>query len=235
MPDPHRVMADAEALLHRVSPEGRRLARRARARRFRQRLHILQRMMLALGAVVVAAIAWGIVVGPIGQFGFLAALAALVVAWVVIVAANRVPEETPERLAASDLGALPARTEAWLQRQRPLLPAPAIRLADEIGAKLETLGAQLAALDPAEPAAAGIRKLLAQELPDLVQGYGRVPAGLRKTERDGGPAPDRQLIDGLATVDQELARMSADLASGDLRKLATQNRYLELKYRDAEE
>ncbi len=33
-------------------------------------------------------------------------------------------------------------------------------------------------------------------------------------------------------VDSELARMSADLASGDLNKLATQGRYLELKYKD---
>ena len=231
MPDPHRVIADAEALLQRVSPEGRRLAQRARQRRFRQRMRSGRRMLLALGAVMLAAIAWGLAIGPIGQLGFLAALVALVVAWVAILAADRVVEETPERLVASDLAELPARTETWLQRQRPLLPPPAIRLADEIGAKLEVLGPQLAALDPAEPAAAGIRKLLAQELPELIQGYARVPADLRKVARDG-PAPDRQLLDGLGVVEQELGRMSAQLASGDLQRLATQNRYLELKYRD---
>lgn len=231
MSNSDRVIADAEALLHRVSPEGRRLAQRARQRRFRQRMRTGRRMAMALGAIVLAAIAWGLVVGPIGQIGFLAAIIALVVAWVVIVATDRVVEETPERLVASDLADLPARTETWLQRQRPLLPPPAIRLADEIGAKLEILGPQLAALDPAEPAAAGVRKLLAQELPELIQGYARVPADLRKVAGDG-PAPDRQLLDGLSVVEQELGRMSAQLATGDLQRLATQNRYLELKYRD---
>jgi hypothetical protein len=38
------------------------------------------------------------------------------------------------------------------------------------------------------------------------------------------------LIEGLNVVDAELQRMSEQLASGDLYKLATQGRYLELKY-----
>lgn len=233
MASPDRVIADAEALLHRVSPEGRKLAARARQRRLHARVRTGGRMAVALGLVVALAIMWGIAIGPIGQLGFLAAVIALVVAWVAIVAVSRVAEETPEMLVASDLAQLPLRTEAWLQRQRALLPPPAIRLADEIGAKLETLGPQLAALDPREPAAAGIRKLLAQELPELIQGYARVPPELRRTAGDG-VAPDRQLLDGLGVVEQELGRMSADLASGDLHKLATQGRYLELKYRDEE-
>ena len=55
--------------------------------------------------------------------------------------------------------------------------------------------------------------------------------GERRREGRDGPSPDRQLIDGLAVVDGELARMTAQLASGDLHKLATQGRYLELKYK----
>lgn len=233
MADPHRVVADAEALLQRVSPEGRRLAARARQRRFRERVKVMQRLIIALVAVVLGTIAWGVAIGPIGQIGFLVALVTMVVAWVVILAFSRTPDETPETLVASDLNLLPLRTEAWLQRQRPALPAPAARLVDGIGLKLEALAPQLQALDPREPAAAEVRKLLAQELPDLIQGYTRVPAGLRSAERNG-QAPDRQLIDALGVVDSELARMSADLASGDLQKLATQGRYLELKYKDDE-
>jgi len=34
------------------------------------------------------------------------------------------------------------------------------------------------------------------------------------------------------SVDSELARIIADPASGDLHKLATQGRYLQLKYKD---
>ena len=99
------------------------------------------------------------------------------------------------------------------------------------GLKLEALAPQLVNLDPREPAAAEVRKLLATELPELIDGYTRVPAGLRSDDRNG-VAPDKQLVEALGVVDSELARMSADLATGDLNKLATQGRYLELKYKD---
>ena len=60
-------------------------------------------------------------------------------------------------------------------------------------------------------------------------GHLRVPKHLRR-EGLNGMSPDTQLIEGLNVVDAELQRMSEQLASGDLRKLATQGRYLELKY-----
>lgn len=233
MPDPHRVMADADALLRRVSDEGRAAAQRERRKRNAAALRTGRRLAVATAAVFVAAILWAIAIGPIGIVGFTGALVALIVAWAVILLAARSIEETPERLVQSDLARLPARTETWLQAQRPLLPPPAARLIDGIGLKLEALGPQLASLDPNEPAAASLRKLLAEELPELIQGYARVPLSLRKA-RDG-IGPDVQLIQGLGVVDEELARMSEDLAAGDLRKLATQNRYLELKYKDEAE
>lgn len=231
MPDPHRVMADAEALLQRVSPEGRRLAQRQRQRRNRALMRAFLRIMAAVAAILVAAVAWGIVIGPIGQMGFLAVIVAMAIAAGVIFAMSHEPEETAQSLAASDITLLPQKTEAWLQRQRPALPAPAQRLADGIGLKLEALAPQLVNLDPREPAAAEVRKLLATELPELIDGYTRVPAGLRSDDRNG-VAPDKQLVEALGVVDSELARMSADLATGDLNKLATQGRYLELKYKD---
>ncbi|WP_420139349.1 hypothetical protein [Sphingomonas sp.] len=231
MPDPHRVVADAEALLQRVSPEGRRLAQRQRERRNRALIRAFLRVIAAVGAILVAAVAWGVVIGPIGQMGFLAVLVAMAIAAGVIFAMSHEPEETVQSLAASDITLLPQKTEAWLQRQRPALPAPAQRLADGIGLKLEALAPQLVNLDPREPAAAEVRKLLATELPELIEGYARVPAGLRSDSRNG-IAPDKQLVEALGVVDSELARMSADLATGDLQKLATQGRYLELKYKD---
>ena len=233
MPDPHRVVADAEALLNRVSPEGRALALRARRKRNAAAFRTGKRLATATAAVFVTAILWAIAIGPIGIVGFTGALVALIVSWAIILLSSRSIEETPERLAQSDLARLPQRTETWLQAQRPLLPPPAARLIDGIGVKLDALGPQVAALDPNEPAAASLRKLLAEELPELIQGYARVPLSLRKA-RDG-IGPDVQLIQGLAVVDEELSRMSEDLAAGDLRKLATQNRYLELKYKDEAE
>ncbi|MFP5455352.1 MAG: hypothetical protein ACLGHK_07630, partial [Alphaproteobacteria bacterium] len=78
------------------------------------------------------------------------------------------------------------------------------------------------------------RKLMAEELPELVEGYKQVPEGMRRAERNGS-SPDRQLVEGLKVVDDELRRMGEQLVSGDLDKLATQGRYLELKYRGAED
>jgi hypothetical protein len=231
MPDPNRVVADAEALLQRVSPEGRRLAQRQRQRRNRQLARAFVRAMAATVVIILAAILWGAFVGPIGQMGFLAALVAMALVWAAIFVMSHESEETARSLATSDITLLPQKTEAWLQRQRPALPAPAQRLADGISLKLEALAPQLAALDPREPAAAEVRKLLSIELPELIEGYVRVPAGLRQ-DASNGLAPDKQLVEALGVVDSELARMSADLASGDLQKLATQGRYLELKYKD---
>jgi len=230
MPDPNRVMADAEALLQRVSPEGRRLAQRQRQRRNRALIKSFGRALGATMAIILAAIAIGWVF-PIGQMGFLVALVAVLAAWVVVFAMSHEPEETVQTLASSDITMLPQKTEAWLQRQRAALPAPAQRLADGIGLKLEQLAPQVASLDPREPAAAEVRKLLSVELPELIDGYTRVPLSLRQ-EAGNGIAPDKQLVEALSVVDSELARMSADLASGDLNKLATQGRYLELKYKD---
>jgi hypothetical protein len=129
----------------------------------------------------------------------------------------------------TELALLPLKTEEWLAGQRRALPAPAVRLVDGIGLKLEQLAPQLERLNEKEPAAAEIKRLIGDELPELVRGYTRVPLNFRK-EGLNGISPDQQLIDGLAVVDSELARMSEQLASGDLNTLATQGRYLELKY-----
>jgi hypothetical protein len=131
--------------------------------------------------------------------------------------------------ATTALAQLPLSTEVWLANQRAALPPPAQRLADGIGLKLEQLAPQLQRLDDKEPAAFEIRRLIVDELPELVRGYQRVPDHLR---RDGvnGMSPDKQLIEGLTVVDSELNRMSTQIASGDLNALATQGRYLELKY-----
>jgi hypothetical protein len=230
MPDPHRVVADAEALLQRVSPVGRAAAEKMRRKRNAAMLRTARRLTIATGAVIFAAVLWAYWIAPIGIMGFTGALLAILAAWAIILFSSRSIVETPERLVTSDLARLPQRTETWLQAQRPALPPPAARLIDGIGVKLEALGPQVAALDPNEPAATAVRKLLAEELPELIQGYARVPLSLRKS-RDG-LGPDVQLIQGLTAVDTELSRMSEDLAAGDLHRLATQGRYLELKYRD---
>lgn len=231
--DPNHIINHAEDLLRRVSPEGRARARRIAERRRRRFNMIAGRCLVAAFAIVAILVAIGIFV-PVGQGGVMAAALAMMLAWAAILYASREPESTPETLGQTDLPQLPARTEAWLETQRPALPAPAARLVDGIGVKLEALAPQLAALDPKEPVAFEVRKLLSDDLPTLLKGYQRVPEALRRDARDG-PSPDRQLIDGLGVIDEEIAQMTARLAAGDLQSFATQRRYLELKYKDDDE
>jgi hypothetical protein len=87
----------------------------------------------------------------------------------------------------------------------------------------------LQSLDEKSEAAFAVRRLIADDLPELVNGYVRVPDHLRRQDMNG-LNPEKQLLDGLNIVDSELTRMSEQLAGGDLVKLATQGRYLELKY-----
>lgn len=228
MVDSGRVLEQAEALLRRVSPEARRLATRARQRRWRAFVRRLKIALFAVVAIAAVAAVTGLFM-PIGVGGFALALIAMAAAAATILFWPGTPEPTPERLVQSDLKLLPQRTEEWLARQRPALPAPAARLVDGIGLRLEALAPQLQTLDPREPAAAEVRKLIGEELPELIGGYQRVPAALRREGRNG-MSPDKQLVEGLGVVDRELARMTEQLASGDLHKLATQGRYLELKY-----
>lgn len=234
MGEPGSDIARAEEVLERVRARVSPAAMKAHKRRARAFLRRLKLAVIAFFGTLLAAGFYGAFVSPLGIGGtVLAVLAAMFLSLLILFFWPRPAEPTAQSLAQADLPLLPQRTNAWLEAQRPALPAPAQLLVDGIGVRLEALGPQLQALDPREPAAAEVRKLIAEELPELVGGYGRVPQALRREGRNG-LSPDRQLVEGLKTVDEELARMTEQLASGDLDKLATQNRYLELKYRGEE-
>lgn len=230
MADSRATMDRAEEILERI--RARTSPRQIKAHR-RRVAGFFRRLKYAFFAVLGVALAGGLIgsfITPLGIWGFFLMMIAMAIVFFGIMGWPQAAEPTPEQIAKSDLPLLPSRTERWLEAQRPALPAPAQRLADEIGIKLEAIGPQFAQLDPREPAAFEFRKLMAVELPELVEGYRRVPEALRREERNGS-SPDRTLLEGLRVVDEELVRMSEQLASGDLNKLATQGRYLELKYR----
>lgn len=225
------IIEHAADFLRRISPEGRAAARRRRERRQAAFRRIAGRIVLATIAIVGVALAFGLIVGPIGQTGFLAMVLAMLLAWTAIILIARQPEPTPERMATSDLAQLPSQTGDWLEKQRPALPSPAQRQLDQLTLGLDALAPQLASLDPKQPEALEVRRLIGDELPELIRGYQRVPPSLRRQPLNGGPSPDRQLSDGLGTIGEEIARMNARLADNDLKALATQNRFLEIKYK----
>lgn len=229
MIDSDLIISKAEELIRRASPEGRAAARRRRERRKQRAVRMMQRMFFLTLAILVAAVAWGLIIGPIGGTGVMAVALGIVLAWVGVLLFTAEPEARAEELPQVPLKALPQRTEQWLDTQRLALPAPANRLIDQIGVRLEGLAPCVQGLDEREPAAMEVRRLVGEELPELVRGYQRVPQQLRRQ------GPDAQLVEGLRVVESELARMTQQLASGDLDKLATQGKYLELKYRGTEE
>jgi hypothetical protein len=228
-----RVLADAEAVLRRHSERGQSLSSRARQRR---NAGLIRKVKYAIGAVLAVLIASTVAgfIIPLGTSGVMIALGVMIAAVLLVMALPGERAIAPRQLVETELAALPLKTEIWLESQRKALPAPAITLVDSIGVRLETLAPQLERLDPAEPAAQDIRRLLADHLPELVTGYQSIPVPLRREELNGR-VPEKQLVDGLGVIDAEIDRVTQQLASGDLDKLATQNRFLELKYQEARE
>lgn len=231
--DVDRLLARGEELIERsrARTEGA-LATRTRKRREAEILARLGRIAAADAVIVIAAIVIGLFV-PLGMFGALAVMALLILATFVFASLPVISAPRVEQLGQVPLKALPSTTERWLETQRLALPAPARTLVDSIGVKLETLAPQLARLDESSPAANEVRKLIGEQLPELVKGYGRVPEPLRTVPRNG-MTPDQQLAQGLQVIDEEIAEMTAQLAQGDLDALATRGNFLQIKYKDDE-
>lgn len=231
--DVDRLLARGEELIERsrARTEGA-LATRTRKRREAEILARLGRIAAADAVIIIAAITIGMFM-PLGMFGALAVMMLLILATLLFASLPVTSAPRVEQLVQVPLKALPATTERWLETQRLALPAPARTLVDSIGVKLETLAPQLARLDESSPAANEVRKLIGEQLPELVKGYGRVPEPLRTVPRNG-MTPDQQLAQGLQVIDEEIAEMTAQLAQGDLDALATRGNFLQIKYKDDE-
>ncbi len=220
--------------MNRFDRQGKRrqsLPARARQRRIAAAMRKLRYAVWTILAVLVASIVAGFFI-PLGITGVMVTLGVMLAAVLLIIAMPPERSVKVEALSRTSLSALPLQTEIWLENQRKGLPTPAAALVDSIGVKLETLAPQLERLTDQEPAAQEVRRLLADHLPELVTGYQSIPQPLRREERNGR-VPEQQLIEGLSVIDAEITRMSEGLASGDLNRLAIQNRFLEMKYQEA--
>ncbi len=239
MTTPERILEQTADLIRRVSAETRKHGKRRRRRQRRILLRVVRTgalMALASFVIVIGMISSGLLFGPRGIEGLLATPLLIFASWAAILYwALRRPSAKALPLPAAkttNLAQLPAETDDWLEHQRMTLPFAAQRQLDAISARLEVLAPQLSALAPDSPAGTEVRRLIGEELPELIRSYQKVPAALQRQPLHGGPSPDRRLLDGLATVDEELGRMHSRLAVDDLHALATQQRYLEIKYKD---
>ena len=189
----------------------------------------LTRLLLALAGIVIAAMVAGTIIGGIGIVGLFYTVLAGLVAMFVLARYPQLKPPVQARLNEGDVRTMVGRTELWLESQRPALPAPAVALVDRLGVQLDALGLQLEGLDPLQPAAVEVRKLVGEHLPEMVTSYRRIPAHLRQEER-GGRTPDQQLADGLGKISAEIDQVTRQLAAGDLDKLAIRGRFLDYKY-----
>ncbi|MDE2411011.1 MAG: hypothetical protein KGM18_04455 [Sphingomonadales bacterium] len=211
----------------RVASIGRRSAAMKRDYLFRK----LVRMMLAVGAILFAAMVAGVIVNGIGWTGIIVTMLAIIVAVGVFGSFPRMKVPTIDSLTTGDTKTLVGRTEIWLERQRPALPAPAVPIVDHIGNQLDALGHQLDGLDANTEAARDVRKLVGETLPNLVSSYTAIPRHLR-AEAQNGRSPDQQVTESLGKISAEIDSVTRQLAAGAIDNLAIQTRYLDYKYGD---
>lgn len=223
--DVDRQIQRSADLLQRVS--ARQLHKRARSAARRTK-RAVKYMAISVTAILVAMLGWAIL-SPIGFQGVMIMALAIPLALILSVVLSAERSVPVTELGSTDLLALPAATERWLDTQRRALPGPAIPLLDRISERLEALSPQLQGLNPQELAAHEVRQLLSEHLPQLISGYKAIPQELRRVERNGR-VPDRQLLDSLSLIEEEIGEMTENLARGDLDRLAAHGRYLELKY-----
>ena len=216
MSEVDKIRLSAEGAIERSRERRRPIGTKSVALRRQHLYKKLGRVLIAGGVVLLGAALFVLLIGVAVLFG-----------------RTPFPEPRQADLPKTDLKQLAGRTEIWLEAQRPMLPAPARQLVDGIGLQLDLLAPQLQTLDPGEPAAANIRKLVGEDLPELVAGYQRIPAGLRG-EAHAGRTPDETLVGGLKMLEAEIGSAARSLAAGELDKLATRERYLQLKYQGIE-
>lgn len=193
----------------------------------------MRRAMIAGAMLIAGLLAYSLFIGGIGIVGFL--LAAVLVPMCMIIAASAPlgdSDVAPAELKKTPVAQLPKRAEIFLDARRRDLPRLAAPTLDRISQQLNTLGPQLAAVPEMSATAQDVGRLLNTHLPELVERYAKVPPGLRsKPDEDGGPSIEARLVEGLKTVDAELARASEALAAEHRDAFLVQGKFLENRYK----
>lgn len=193
----------------------------------------LRNVAIGILGVVVAFSVAGWIIGGIGfwgvMLGFLAVLA--VTGGFSMFPKVKIPKRTD--LKKGDAKQMVARTELWLEAQRPALPPPAVQIVDQLGVQLDALGAQLQTIDANDPAVSEVRELVGEYIPETIDNYRKIPAHLRSEQHAGKTADDR-LTESLSKISGEVDRVTRRLAEGALDDLAIKSRYLDYRFGGAE-
>lgn len=207
------------------------------ARRERKRLNAglgrtAVRVAVTIALIWLATIVLGLVIHPVGMFGFLGALIlSLVVAGVLIKRGGRSAAPTPP---SADLpnAAMVDRFDSYLYRTRAALPPPARTVLDAINQELSPLKQTLSRIDAIDPAAQDARRLMSVHLPGLIDRYMNVPAAYRQEVDGEGKTVDQRLVEGLEAGRSALGDVSERLARTQVAALETQGRFIQSRYGD---
>lgn len=190
-------------------------------------------IMLAIVAIWIGAGIASEIFGPLMFWGLMAAMLATVVAIGVFGIFPKVKVPKRAELTLGNPAQMVARTELWLEAQRPALPPPAQTVVDQLGVQLDALGLQLKTLDAAHPAMGEVRELVGEYIPETIDNYRKIPAHLRG-EAHAGKTADERLTESLTKLSGEVDRVTRRLAEGALDDLAIKSRYLEYRYGGAD-
>ena len=197
--------------------------------KFRHWVKKARNIALGVGALWIGASIIGSIIGGLGFTGVMAVGVATVAALFLL---GKYPKmKMPKRadLNTEDVRQLVAKTELWLDMQRTRLPEPIAKSLTVIGSQLDELQPQLEEVDQKHPTAVEIRKLVGEDLPDMIEGFFKIPESLRYEEKNG-TTPVKQLEGGLDTISREIDSINRQLAQGSIDDLAIRGRYLDYKY-----
>ena len=215
------------------TPEAKAAAKRERQRRKREAARRFKRIIVALGAILAAFVAWSVIVGPMGAFGG-GMLGLLMIAAIIILAKYPTARRGPQVVEQLSNAEVVHRLDALLVRERPALPPRALAQVDAISTQLPLLEKRLETLDGLDPLAQDARRLMGQHLPDLIERYERVPISVRQERDAEGYTVEDRLLRGLGAARQAIDDMGRKLSASDVSAFETQGRFIESRYKDGE-
>ena len=240
-PDTDRILRDAKRSLavqrdggtHRPAPRGQSIGKGSAELKLKSLLTKVRNIALAIFAIWLGAGIAGAFVNGIGFWGVMAVIVASAIAVAVFSSFPNVKVPKRAELTLGNPAQMVARTELWLEAQRPALPAPAQVIVDQLGVQLDALGLQLKTLDAAHPAMGEVRELVGEYIPETIDNYRKIPVHLRG-EQHAGKTADERLTESLTKLSGEVDRVTRRLAEGALDDLAIKSRYLEYRYGGAD-
>ena len=188
-------------------------------------------VVVALGLLFAATVAFGLIVGPIGLGGLatVVGLAVVAVGLLMFFGGEKPVVDYKEDMPNK---AVVERLDNLLVRKRAALPAPAATRIDAISRQLPLLENRLSQTEILDPLAQDARRLMGRHLPELIERYERVPAEYRH-ERDGeGLSVDDRLVQGLDAAKSALDDLGRKLAREDMDAFQTQGRFIESRYKE---